>query len=1080
MFSQQDTINKPDPDFVYCPGCGPLSNDGCLLDICNHHFANYTNVYDEYIIDCRFEGNSICFCEWDKPLTIDGFYHQGTPTLFHPDFASVLGVPGNIKGNESDHSTSNNTSGYMGITTYAGNNWRDYLMLKNGYQLTAGNTYQITFFVSLAEIGQYATPIQVYIGPQHLNFVPGSTSNINMTLPAYHFKTTPVITTHNGWHPVSFTYTATTSGIHQIIIGNFHNNLTTLRQLSTADVLSGVGRINDYAYYYIDDFNITRINLPQEACCNFDHHVGNQYDYGGIYFDDTLSQYNVLPGEKVFMNGNSWITQDVTYTNVDFVFGVQANLFIDQGINVVFDNCHLYGCYAMWEGIQSFSGNTSLSFHNCVIEDMTTGIKVTSGSPLQIVNTTFKNNFVSISMDNYLSTWPFSMRGSTFKQDGNLKPFVSIYPYQYTYFLQPEVHIELTQIGWVPVVSPPGSSNRNLFMHSRYGIRAYNAGLTVSNARFQQIKSGGQGWAISVKASNDKLYGIKINDQWGEFRVHQCDNGIVINGGYYTEISKGRFFNIANTAIKQHNTAPWPWWNSTTAQINLSQNDIRNATIGIDLYNTGNTLSLVDNNSIANTSYRKKSVAIRTQNIFGKIAECKDTRLLTIRNNTTTRFKTGIQSDICNCLEISNNAVNLNNPNWDQAHGIWVRSSLGALINGNTVTGSGMDWYSQGIRLEFSPQTTISCNMVTNTENALWIHNNNIFSFIIGNTLQQYKNGLHLTYNGILGSQFISGTEYFDLFNSFTVNGNIDNDLYTSLSTNGTTSPLASFQYLNFNSINELQSQPILLIGATNNSYSSYCRVNNPPNTISTFNFLGPYRHENRWINKWKHKEFFGSLGDSLAVEFPHAGYVSQMNDSIAYTQINQLYAADSLMSHKKWNEATLLLQQITATEPTEEFWKSAHQVMLKYIPTLLQGNDTVINAMDSVSLYAMANQCPYQYGDAVIQSRIFILRHINPSETFDDNCVDSNTSSPRLSQIENQQGNLGIYPNPGSDELYVKFNSTYPAELLIYDLHGRIVIEEKMYSSERMVPVRELRPGCYYVVVRNEVIYEGYQWIKR
>ncbi len=997
IYSQTTPSYSPIPSAVFCPSCNATNNGGCTTGLCNQSFEFYTNKYYDFIIDCSFLNNYLCFCEWDRLSNVNADYHGGSPTLFHWDFGnshSEPGVPDNFFGTQADNTYINNSSGYMGIRLYAPNNNRDYLMFRNGYMMTAGNTYQISFYVSLAEISTLATSIQMYVGPSLPNFQSGLATNINMTFPPYHYRTSPIITNYSGWTYVTFTYAATTTGLHQIYLGNFRSNLTTPVTLSNAPVLPGVGKLNNFCYMYIDDFNITLISTQQEElCCNFDHIVGDSSDmpnFGGIP-NDTLSNYNIVPGDKVLIQSYAAITQNAVYDNVNFLFSPNALLLIDNGVNLTFNNCHFSGCYAMWEGIQAFSGNVSFTFNNCEFEDMLGGLMLTGGAPLTLNNCRFENNRVSLHLTNYNGTWPLTMRANVFRQQGNFKPFVWPYnsPVSYDYYPQPEVHIKVQNVNWVNIVAQPGNNNRNQFSNSIVGIFAENSGLTVSNALFRQItylpqsgqfyggSVGTTGWAIKATAPATVLRGIKVNNQLGNVRIQQCDNGIEINGGYYSEITNNSFFNLKSTAIYQRNTPPW---NNPTYQIQIKNNQIQMVTVGIDLFNNGNTLTLVKENIIQNAMYRDKSVAIRAQNLLIKPRKCKfePNGLLNIENNYTFRFETGIQADLCNCLKISDNEVNLANPGWDQAHGIWVKSSLGALIDENQVTGSGMDWYSQGIRLEFSPQTTISCNLVTNTENALWIHNNNIFSFIIGNTLQQYKNGLHLTYNGLIGSQFISGTQKYDLFNSFDLNPmGTDADLYTSLSTNGTNSPLASFQYLNIYSNNDPQSLAISLIAANNNSYYSYCRINNIPNTISTFNFLGPYRQENRWINKWKHKEFFMSLGDSLTVEFPHISYITQMNDSIAFTQINQLYAADSLIFNKQWNEATLLLQEITSSEPIEEFWKNAHQLMLKYLPTLMHGNDTIINEVDSTSLYAMANQCPYKYGDAVIQARIFILRYI-------------------------------------------------------------------------------------------------------
>ncbi|MBE2247166.1 MAG: T9SS type A sorting domain-containing protein [Candidatus Competibacteraceae bacterium] len=587
-------------------------------------------------------------------------------------------------------------------------------------------------------------------------------------------------------------------------------------------------------------------------------------------------------------------------------------------------------------------------------------------------------------------------------------------------------------------------------------------------------------WAIRAKASQSTLYGIKVNNVWGEFRVHQCDNGILIDGGYYSEIEKGKFFNIAHTAIKQQNTSPWPWWNNNTPQINLSNNDIRNATIGIDLYNTGNTLSRIESNSIVNTPYREKSVAIRAQNIIGKITDCKGMRWLTIRHNESRRFKTGIQSDICNCLEISNNQIYLNNPNWDQAHGIWVRSSLGALIDNNNVYGSGMQWYSQGIRLEFSPQTTLSCNYVNNTENALWIHNNNNFSTIIGNTLMNYKYGLHLTYNGLIGSQLISGTVKYDLFNSFDLTpGGPDVDLFTSLSTFGPNSPFCFRSSIISNVISgSIGPDPISKDLANNLTQQNFCGTATQPFNSNYPIIAGVYANENRWITKFKYAQVLKASADSASQLFNNPYMINQVNDSINTTVAEDILELDSLIEQKYWNEAWGKIYSTNPTHPIEELNLSTSEIVLKYLPVLWNGQDTTVNSGDVNWLFDVANRCPYQWGEVVFQARIFIHRYIDADAVFVDNCLPYTPNAPRLMQPE-VDDEVYVYPNPATEVLYVYTGNNEAFNYIIYDMQGRIVKQEAMKQPVEVISIEGLQAGCYYITLYDGTIHKTLPFVK-
>jgi hypothetical protein len=1094
LYSQGSEFIVPDGD---CSGYCTSVIGNCPILVCNSSFQFISaapDLGDSEILDSDEFGGILDLdfsCAWQNVQilqqgTTNNFWsHAGTPDVFSPGYPNGQGsgVPLNARGIQNDHTSNNNSSGYIGIYTFRNVSptpgWREYAALRQPLQMQAGQTYQISFWVSLGEVSTKATSIQVYIG-QNIPLLPANqVSNyheaLTMLTPVY---TSPTVTNSVGWTPLSFNFTPNTSGSYYLIIGNFRDNANTpLTNITTANV-QGVTKENA-AYYYIDDV-VIKNTLPDD-CCNFDHVLGDP-----LYGNSTnLSNIVILPGQRVLLLGTIQVDQSISLLNNDMVMGPDAELNLEPGVSLSAINTKFRGCEYMWMGINANYSNNSIALTRCTVQDAVNGLKLSGGGLLSLSNSNFINNHISLQLKDFSGVWPLQQfRANTFRQVGNFK---GLYPDPSPAYAQPYQHIQLTNVGWISLVAPPGMNNRNRFLHAQTGIYADRAGLTVSNAAFQLIRvlsgNSNNSWAIDARnggvGNTSSLYGLKVNNQWGPVQFQQCDNGIRVQGSYYSEIYNNSFWQLKGTAFYQLNTTAWPWWNNTTAQIDFKQNQINNVLIGVDLYNIGFTHARITDNTITNTPYRDKSVAIRAQNLKSVFDRCRGGGLH-ILNNETNRFETGISVDFFACPRIQNNAVSLLNPNWDQAHGIWVRSCLRPTIGYNTVQGTAKAWYSQGIRLEFSPQTTISCNYVNNTENALWIHNNNNFSAIIGNTLMNYKYGLHLTYNGLIGSQLITGTEKYDLFNSFDLTqGGPDVDLFTSLSTFGPNSPFC-FRNSIFSDVvsGSLDFSPISKEIANNLSLQNFCGTATQPFNSNYPIIAGVYANENRWITKFKYAQVLKASADSVSQLFNNPYMINQVNDSINTTVAKDILELDSLIEQKYWNEAWSKIYSTNPTHPIEELNLSTSEIVLKYLPVLWNGQDTTINSVDVNWLFDVANRCPYQWGEVVFQARIFIHRYIHADTLFMDNCLPYAPNAPRLMQPE-VDGEVYVYPNPATEVLYVYKGNNEAFDYMIHDVQGRIVKQEAMKQLGEIISIEGLQAGCYYITLNDGTIHKTLPFVK-
>lgn len=119
------------------------------------------------------------------------------------------------------------------------------------------------------------------------------------------------------------------------------------------------------------------------------------------------------------------------------------------------------------------------------------------------------------------------------------------------------------------------------------------------------------------------------------------------------------------------------------------------------------------------------------------------------------------------------------------------------------------------------------------------------------------------------------------------------------------------------------------------------------------------------------------------------------------------------------------------------------------------------LNASLQSSLTSLADDCPYEGGEAVLLARALLGEY---KDRYDD--TDCNGSSQRSRQSTTYE--LLVYPNPASSTLYIA--GTAGDQYYIYDVTGQLwgsgVINE--YTQ---ISVNHLPPGMYYLQCHNSTI---------
>ncbi len=255
-----------------------------------------------HVPNFSFEGNAGCpstngqfylVTDWNNPT-------GGSPEYYHTcyPFSNGFGVPNNVAG-EQNARTGN---AYAGILTYPGP-YREYLQAGLLDSLKQGETYCISFYVSLAGKSEYAS-----IGPQlYFSDLPvTSSSTQHLPYSPQIFDSTNIIYDTTLWTRISGEYLAN-GGESYITIGNFYTDANTHFDTASNSTVAP-------AYYYIDDVFIYK-KMNAKAGNNSTICIGDSIQLGEIDSDNGIV-YNWSPATGLIDSSshNPWIKPLTTTT----------------------------------------------------------------------------------------------------------------------------------------------------------------------------------------------------------------------------------------------------------------------------------------------------------------------------------------------------------------------------------------------------------------------------------------------------------------------------------------------------------------------------------------------------------------------------------------------------------------------------------------------------------------------------------------------------------------------------------------------------------------------------------------------
>jgi len=177
----------------------------------------------------------------------------------------------------------------------------------------------------------------------------------------------------------------------------------------------------------------------------------------------------------------------------------------------------------------------------------------------------------------------------------------------------------------------------------------------------------------------------------------------------------------------------------------------------------------------------------------------------------------------------------------------------------------------------------------------------------------------------------------------------------------------------------------------------------------------------------------------------------------------NNLLQQASILTQANYNQAEIANGGVFTTEIPQVNSQFINEVTLQYEQ---QGLTAIENYYPALEV--LANQCPYQGGNAVYRARYFVSL-INDSLEYNDdlNCLAAGIWRQNIDKKDNNL-NINIVPNPTTGEFKIKFNTLIDENLTIkiVDCAGKVVFEEIKFISGNEMTISNVNivDGIYQI----------------
>lgn len=1068
-------------------------------------------------------------CHWRNANVLQAgnvTYHPMTPDYFHRNFDYInygTGI-GDCPSYDIPFATITNqevrlpgTNAYAGIYTwlkfgpaqtvanYRTGSYREYIQQDLQKPLIPGRSYNLKFWVSLAEISTLQTNLNIGFTSSLPKYQP-IIQNVGLDDQSQYQLLAPTTSegqlltvsplaygvNFNNWVEISlnFIYTGTYPA-NYITIGNWSNDVNSNISSVGIPPFNGCSTCAFYesSYYLIDDIEVVEQN---NACCNYDVYID------GRVVPQNISSYTILPGQKVLIEGEVNINVDFTFDDNKVVFGPYARINVNGGRNLTIKNgSHLKACTVMWDGIFAFTAGSQINVLDSRIDDAIKGIDVSVGTPVNAIGSMFVNNRVSIKSTAWSGIWNSNISDTKFTSGSLLPPYWGQRSY---------IHLQLDNAGTV-TLSPVGIANRNTFSNSNIGIFATGTNLIVQNCKFQNIRDYGNGWSMAIASENSNIFplvytivGDATDLQKSNILVNS-DNGIYQNGLINYDILNNKFHNIKYKAINGVDN-----YLNVPVSIHIENNEFKNVLRGVDLVDFYLSEVEIGNNTFKNNIADAASYGIKLRNTFlvpDFFLRCRPEEKfynVKILNNEITRFGRGIRSEQVKCLLVQENDVKVMAETPGLFTGISSVLCPYARIISNNIVGDVNDYRTTGIRQTDCLRAYNRCNTIKNcgvsfmfdgsVQNHSWTYNNKIYDSQNSFYLNNAEIGGQLTAGASQNNRwFGSITNHFYCYNSFGNNSPFFFQTGIAPGTSLLPSPLVSTfggalsTPIQVTPLNTAPFDPAIFGQCSlpfsteagyhlQNAADSLALIQYVQSTLleqttsfSYTNEVSSLRHLNAYIiiqdNPWM---MFQTPEITAICNSP--GQCKIMYDALQAIEIGDYDVAKTFLAQIPITEALtqVLVEDVLAYIQLQMTKYGSHHI------------DNLIKVNDLLVIKNYAENCLYQYNQGTIWARLLIEKMTGLE--ISNVCEDAISQNNYIAELPIAQPSLNLYPNPASNHITVDLSNCGENifSFTLFDLTGKPVHSDNVYEGNGDVILPHLANGLYVYLITNgqHIVFNG------
>lgn len=718
--------------------------------------------------------------------------------------------------------------------------------------------------------------------------------------------------------------------------------------------------------------------------------------------------YSTYEYSDIYINNTFVVDNNLTFDNCNLILGENARIIVDNAMfelmNSTISTCNEY----YWDGIYLDGESDILSVVNSTFSNANNSIHAKNNAKVKVVDATFINNRVGISLTNYddVNSNLVGVLNSNFSVDNGLL---------YTEAIRTE-KVRGVKIG------NANPLDQNSFSDLYVGLRLKNSSLEVTNSDFENIGKA----AIYSSIFNEINFGDVTETPYlkvYENSFNNCTSGIVAIGmGIETnkirsEINNNSFTNISLNSINAKNIADGTF---------INNNNIQNVLYGIRLSNI-------------NTNYTPVGIEV-SNNTISNIVK-------------SGIWLNSIDGGQANSINIFSNQITFNSAT-NYISAMRLEGLSGVMANQNTITCSGdiSDNFADDIMGMFISETRKS-GVYDNIFNNLGqgIHG-------VGE-LQLNKFSCNTFNDNYTGFYFESGiqTALTDQGSLTYPMDNLWNDLGVSSSNRIYEDGLA--QPINWYHRGEAG------FDADVNSFTSdistdgqadgadYCvtididaQINAWEQMVAAGNYTYPqYEEEYKYRDQ---KTVLRKVDNNPSLYLDDAviqNFIGVMEGS----DLNKVLRVDKRMSEDDLASAIIENQSLLADKLYTQNRKDVNSVYFNYMQNEGELTDHEIDLLESI-----AYQTPYIGGDAVYSAR----------NLLDIDVTDEGVYYREQEPIELEEDlTVSVYPNP-SNGLF-KINSTQELNRVeVYNILGRLVKQVDFTAKEFELDLSSESDGIYMV----------------